>query len=365
MINHQKQLHFAIISCGGTISMEPNKQGVLEPKKTIDEIITDINVNSLSDKIIIDPDKRIELLKLDSADLNPNHWQKIITAIEEVQNRCDGILIFHGTDTMSYSATAVGLALSQKITIPVIFTGAQAPLNESGNDGKTNIERSLLVLEQAARDGAAECMIFFGDKAYRAVNSRKRSEADFNAFESPSVSPLYVTGGLGVQKIWPARKAIDVDHAKKRIGIPLRNSFAKGVVVLSIIPGLESRILMAVAQNNTTQAIILNSLGAGNIPALQGDYNLIPSILEITHTLKKPVIIASPFVGGSTHMEVYLPGILAKEAGAINAGKMTAEATVVKTRLLLAQPELSHSLDALKKSLAIDFAGETANVDNY
>lgn len=345
--------------------MEPNKQGVLEPKKTIDEIITDINVNSLSDKIIIDPDKRIELLKLDSADLNPNHWQKIITAIEEVQNRCDGILIFHGTDTMSYSATAVGLALSQKITIPVIFTGAQAPLNESGNDGKTNIERSLLVLEQAARDGAAECMIFFGDKAYRAVNSRKRSEADFNAFESPSVSPLYVTGGLGVQKIWPPRKAKDVDSAKKRIGIPLKNKFAQGVVVLSIIPGLEASILMAVAKNKTTNAIILNSLGAGNIPALQGDYNLIPSILEITQTLKKPVIIASPFVGGSTHMEIYLPGILAKEAGAINAGKMTAEATLVKTRLLLAQPELSHSLDALKKSLAIDFAGETANVDNY
>jgi len=128
--------------------------------------------------------------------------------------------------------------------------------------------------------------------------------------------------------------------------------------VISIIPGLEADILLTIAQIPTTKAIILNSLGAGNIPALPGPFNLIPTILTITKKLHKPVIIASPFVGGNTNMDIYLPGLLAKEAGSINVGKMTSEATVVKTRLLLGQPNFD--LKSLHKALTLDFAGETA-----
>ena len=354
-----KKLTFAIISCGGTITMEPSSKGVLEPKKTIDQVISNINFISLKDRIIIPANLRIELLKLDSADLNHNHWVQIINTIETLQDKCDGILVLHGTDTMSYSATAVGLALAQKIKVPIIFTGAQSSLEETGNDGLPNVERSLLVLERAVNDGVVECMVFFGDKAYRGVNSRKRNEAEYSAFESPSVHPLYVTTGLGVKMNLRGRTVKDINYARKEIPFNLENKFADGVVVLTVIPGLEAELLLSIAKNKTTRAIILNSLGAGNIPALPGKFNLIPSLLTIINDLKKPVIVASPFVGGSTNMEVYLPGLLAKETGVINAGKMTAEATVVKTRLLLAQPKFS--LAQLNKLLSTDFAGETAS----
>lgn len=341
--------------------MEPGVKNALEPKKTIKEVLAGVNLETITNKIALPEHLQIELFKHDSSDLNAEHWKQIIHTIETLQEKCDGILVLHGTDTMSYSATAVGLALAQKIKIPIIFTGSQSPIHETGSDGKTNVERSLLVLMQAATDKITDCMIFFGDEAYRGVNSRKRNESDFNAFESPSTPPLYVVGGLGVIPNWPGRKQQDGELTKKNIGITLRSEFATGVVVLSVIPGLEADILMTLAQNDTTKALILTSLGAGNIPAFEGPYNLIPAIREITTTLKKPVIIASPFVGGSTNMDVYLPGVLAKEAGAINAGKMTAEATVIKTRLLLAQPEFEKSLDKLQKALATDFAGETGN----
>lgn len=355
-----KKLNIAIISCGGTISMEPDERGILQPVKNIDEIIEGINLTSLKNKIEIPKDKRIELFKHDSSDLNHNHWNEIIKTIEKLQKDSDGILIFHGTDTMAYSATAVGLALSQKLKVPVVFTGAQSSLEETGNDGAPNIERSLLILNQAARDGIIECMVFFGDKAYRGVNTLKRSESEYDAFDSPSTHPLYLTTGLGTKMFLRGRGIKDIESSKKRVKVNLQNKFSDGVVVLSVIPGLEADFLMSVAKDKSTKAIILYSLGAGNIPALPGKYNLTPSILKITKDLKKPVIVASPFVGGSTNMEVYMPGILAKEAGAINAGKMTAEATIVKTRLLLAQPQYAKSLEELKTALAIDFAGETA-----
>lgn len=352
---------FAIISCGGTITMEPGEKGALEPKKTINQVIANLNLSTFKNNISIPDDLRVELLKLDSADLNHQHWSQMISTIESLQEKCDGILVLHGTDTLSYSATAVGLALAQKIKVPIIFTGAQSSLEETGNDGLANIERSLLVLERAAQDGVVECMVFFGDKAYRGVNSRKRSESDYNAFESPSVHPLYLTTGLGVKRNFKGRTAKNVANAKKLIPYMLKNTFADGIVVLTIIPGLEAETLLELAKLRTTKAIILNSLGAGNIPALPGKFNLIPTLLTIIHELKKPVIVASPFVGGSTNMEVYLPGLLAKEAGVINAGKMTAEATVVKTRLLLGQPDFS--VDTLHHALTLDFAGETAEID--
>lgn len=354
-----KQYTFAIISCGGTITMEPGQKGALEPKKTINQVINNINLSSFKGSISIPDELRIELLKLDSADLNHTHWSQIITTIENLQDTCDGILVLHGTDTLSYSATAAGLALAQKIKVPIVFTGAQSSLEETGNDGLANIERSLLILERAARDGVIECMVFFGDKAYRGVNSRKRSESEYHAFESPSVHPLYITTGLGVKMNYKGRTAKNIELSQKRIPFDVQNSFADGVVVLTVIPGLEAEILMSIAKNDATKAIILNSLGTGNIPALPGKFNLIPAIIEIIHNLKKPIIVASPFVGGSTNMDMYLPGLLAKEAGVINAGKMTAEATVVKTRLLLAQPEFN--LSTLNQALAIDFAGETAH----
>lgn len=357
-----KKIEIGIISCGGTISMEPDEKGILQPVKNIDEIINGINLSSLKNRISIPVDKRLELLKLDSSNLNHHHWTKIIKAIERFQNECDGILIFHGTDTMAYSATAVGLALAQKIKVPIVFTGAQNSLEKTGNDGAPNIERSLLVLEQSARDGIVESMVFFGDEAYRGVNTIKRSETEYDAFASPSTHPLYVTTGLGLKTYFKGRTAADVEISRQKITVDLKNNFADGVVVLSVIPGLEAEILIKIAQSKITKAIILNSLGAGNIPALKGKYNLIKPILTITNELKKPVIVASPFVGGSTNMEAYLPGILAKEAGAINAGKMTAEATVVKTRLLLGQPAYASSLNSLKTALATDFAGETGSI---
>lgn len=353
-----RKLKFAVISCGGTIAMEKGSRGVLEPKKNLDEVLCAANISSLEGKMVIPNENKKELFKLDSVNLNPEHWSQIISAVERLQDQSDGIVIIHGTDTMAYSATAVGLALADKIKVPVIFTGAQSPVHETGSDAKANLERSFLVLDQAARDGVAECMIFFGNEAYRGVSSRKRSESDFNGFESPSVRPLYVTDGFGVKETWPSRKHSDILKTKKNIGIEIKNDFSKGVVILSAVPGLEAEVLMAIASKDTTRAIILNSLGAGNIPSLEGDYNLVPAIERITHELGKPVIISSPFIGGDTNLDVYLTGTLAKESGAIDAGKMTAEATLVKTRLLLAQPEFA-SQDAFKKALSIDFAGET------
>lgn len=216
-----------------------------------------------------------------------------------------------------------------------------------------------LLIIIAARDKVRECILYFGDEAYRAVSSRKNSEADFRGFDSPNVRPLYVTDGLGIKSTWPARTEKDVVESKKRIGIDLRNDFSKGIAMIHIVPGLEVETLMAVAEKKSTKAIILISLGLGIIPSLEGEYNLAKPVEKIIKDLNKPVIIASSFVGGDTNMDVYAVSAPTKAAGAIDSGKMTKEAVLVKARLILAQDEFSHSLESFEKAFRADFAGET------
>jgi L-asparaginase len=355
-----KKLKIGIISCGGTILMERGKSGALEPTKPVSSVLSAINLKDVSEHITIPKAYIKELFRLDSTNVNQIHWKLIINAIEEMQKVCDGILIFHGTDTMAYSATAVGLVLSQRLKVPVVFTGSQKPIGETGSDAIPNVERSLLVLEKAVHEGILECMIFFGHEAYRGVNSRKRSEAQFEAFESPNYRPLFVVDGMGVRVGLVGRKRVDVERSKKKIKVTLRNEFANGIVPLSVVPGLEPETILSIARQDFCKVIVLNSLGVGNIPS-DGKYNFAPAIEYITERLDKLVVVTSPFVGGDVDMNVYVPGKLAMKAGAINAGSMTPEATLVKIRLLFAHPEFSNSKDAFRKALLSNFAGENAS----
>lgn len=337
--------------------MEKGRNGALEPKKTIGDILRAINLKEISSRIQISSENRVELFKLDSTNLNQSHWRQIINCVEKMQDSCDGILIFHGTDTMAYSATAVGLTICQKLKIPVVFTGAQKPIGEVGSDATSNVERSLMVVEKAIENKVIEVMIFFDNLALRGVNSRKRSESEFNAFETPNYSPLFVVDGMGVRIGIVGRKHEDIVRSKNKIGVNLRNEFSNGIIPLSIVPGLELEALIAIAERDFCQVVILNSLGVGNVPS-EGKYSIVSAIDRIVHKMKKIVIVTSPFVGGSVNMKVYLPGKLAMEAGAIDAGSMTAEATLVKTRLILAHPEFGRSVDSFRKALLLNFAGE-------
>ena len=340
--------------------MERGKSGALEPKKSVESVLSAINLENISSQLELSKKNIYELFRLDSTNLNQIHWKLIINKIKEVQELCNGILVFHGTDTMAYSATAVGLVLCQSLKVPVVFTGAQKPVGETGSDAISNVERSLLVLEEAVKEGVVESMIFFGHEAYRGVNSRKKSESQFDAFESSNYRPLFVVDGMGSHIRLIGRKKEDVLNAKKKIGVQIRNEFANGIVPLSVVPGLEPEVLISIAKRNFYSLIILNSLGVGNLPS-EGKYNFVPAIEYITKKLKKLVVVTSSFVGGEVDMNVYEPGKLASEAGAIDAGSMTPEATLVKIRLLFAHPEFSHSKTNFREALLSNFAGENSS----
>lgn len=316
----------ALVGMGGTIAMVPNAEGALAPARNAEELVE--HAPGL-EQLGVDLDV-ISLVNKDSTNINPDDWGLIIAKITELQPDYDGVLVAHGTDTMPYTATAASMALGKDLTIPVIFTGSQLPLNEVGTDGRVNLERSAKVALEAARDGISETMIVFSDRVLRASRTIKTSEARFDAFDSPGFPHLATI---------TATDTVFGPHVQRQANLGFaprpRDNFETGVASIDVKPGLRPDLVRAVALSGECTGLILKSLGAGNVPS-EGEYSLIP-VIEETVKAGKPVIIATKFLGGKTLPQIYETGRLAIEAGAGHASNMTDVATEVKLAWLMGQ----------------------------
>ena len=75
---------------------------------------------------------------VDSSDMGPNEWRMIAEWIHKNYDAFDGFLILHGTDTMSYTASALSFML-KNLSKPVILTGSQLPIGDLRTDAKENL----------------------------------------------------------------------------------------------------------------------------------------------------------------------------------------------------------------------------------
>lgn len=332
-----------ILGFGGTIAMVPDQTGVLKPAKSISDILE--LVPSLSEKAEIE---FVQMHNLDSTNINPAHWTELAIRIAAIHNQYDGMIITHGTDTMAYTATAIALVLGRGLKIPIVFTGSQLPLTNFGTDAKFNLENSMQTVLRAYEEGINEVMIVFSDRVLRGCRSIKVSEAGFRAFDSPAfpyLSQITATGLLFNQSTLKVAKEIEFN---------IQPHFQRGILSVELVPGIEPGILRSVLRSGNCQGLLFKSLGAGNVPALD-DYSIIPIIKEAVE-LKIPVLVSTKFVGGNTLMDIYEPGKMALEAGAIPTGDLTDVAAQVKFMWALAQGY--REFEKLRKIIATDFVGE-------
>jgi len=327
--------------------MVPDSSGVLKPAKSIEEIIAIVpTIREMADVTFLELENR------DSTNINPTHWTKLAMKIADASKDFDGIIVTHGTDTMAYTSGAVSLALGPELPIPIVFTGSQLPLIAHGTDARFNLENSMKTVLEACRCGIAEVMIVFSDRVLRANRSIKTNEAKFPAFNSPAFPLLSNITAVGISFIPQAFKA------KKGGFIDIKPHFQRGILSVEIVPGLEPSILMEVLQSGKCQGLLLKSLGAGNVPS-EDEYSLLPVIRAAVENYHVPVMISTKFVGGNTHMDIYEPGRLALEAGAIPTGDMTDVMAQVKFMWALAQGY--RTPEELRKVIGKSFVGEISD----
>ncbi len=341
-----KKQKIIILGFGGTIAMIPDAFGVLKPAKSIEEIIN--IVPSLKEMADISFE---ELECRDSTNINPNHWKKLILKIKEIHNQVDAIIITHGTDTMAYTSGAVALSFGRSLKIPIIFTGSQLPLVAFGTDARFNLENAMKTCIQACEEKISEVMIVFSYNVLRAARAIKTSEAKFLAFESPAFPDLAKIDAVGVHFISEVLRM----EAEKDTPFEIKPEFQKGILAIDLVPGLEPEMLMKILRSGGCKGLLLKSFGAGNVPS-ENEYSLLPVIREAVNILKIPVLVSTKFVGGQTHMDIYEPGKLALEAGAIPTGDMTDVMAQVKFMWALAQGH--QSMEDLKQTINTNIIGE-------
>lgn len=108
---------------------------------------------------------------IDSSDVDIEFWKRLTRLIEDNYGKYDGFVILHGTDTMSFSASALSFMLGD-IAKPVVFTGSQLPIGMLRTDGKENLISSIEIAaskDSCGRPMVPEVCIYFESQLYRAT----------------------------------------------------------------------------------------------------------------------------------------------------------------------------------------------------
>ena len=132
---------------------------------------------------------------IDSSNMNPHYWAVIASIIEEHYEDNDGFVVLHGSDTMSYSASALSFML-ENLQKPVIFTGSQLPIGDLRTDAKENLITSIEIaaLRKKGKPVLQEVGLYFEYKLYRGNRTTKINAEHFEAFDSLNYPPLVDSG---------------------------------------------------------------------------------------------------------------------------------------------------------------------------
>ena len=171
---------------GGTIGMKETKDGYAPVSGYLQERMAEFPPSQADDVPAYTVYEFDPLL--DSSNLTPEDWLHVAEVIRDHYADYDGFLVVHGTDTMSFTASALSFML-HPLDKPVILTGAQLPLAETRTDAQSNLLTSLLLLG-AYPGRLAGVHLFFNDRLYRGNRTTKVNADAFSAFDSPNLPPV-------------------------------------------------------------------------------------------------------------------------------------------------------------------------------
>ncbi len=263
---------------------------------------------------------------IDSSDMNPNHWVTIAEVIETNYDSFDGFVVLHGSDTMSYSASALSFML-ENLQKPVIFTGSQLPIGDLRTDAKENLITAIQVASLWEDNQAVikEVCLYFEYKLYRGNRTTKISAEHFSAFTSPNLPHLAESGvHLKVNE-----RLLDEFYGNKPFAIH-KDMFAN-VMILKLFPGISKYVLEAILKIENLEGIVLETYGSGNAPT---EWWFI-SLLQEAISNGLHVVNVTQCSGGSVNMGQYETSTALKEIGVISGKDITTEAAITKLMFLL------------------------------
>lgn len=334
-----------LIYTGGTIGMKQDmKDLTLKPfdfSQILDEVPEIRKFAFKIDTYSFEP-------PIDSSDVEPSLWQDLARLIKDKYEDYDGFIILHGTDTMSYSASALSFMLDG-LTKPVIFTGSQLPIGVPRTDGKENLISAVEIASAKDEEGhpsVPEVCVCFDSLLMRGNRSTKVNSEVFRAFQSPNFPPL-------------AEAGINIRYNNEYIRKPndwyqsltINTELDTRVSILKIHPGITPEVVRNILCGKDTRAIIMETYGSGNAPTR--DWFL--DIVKESSAMNKIIVNVTQCLAGTVNMNIYANGKALERAGVIDGYDSTTESALAKLFYLMGK---SRDNEWVKAMMSRNLKGE-------
>ncbi len=331
-VQHDKERpDILVLHTGGTIASRVSyEKGGVEPAFDPEDLVE--MYPELASEVNIHSEVIAQML---SEDMEPAHWIQIAEKIDEVKNEYDGVIVGHGTDTMSYTGAALSLML-KGLDTGVLLVGSQRSSDRPSSDAAMNMYCASKFLTETDFTGLGICMHEESSDERCSIlppqKVRKMHTSRRDAFSPVNAEPLghvnYETGEIEKRFESSSREYEKNTEMDAEVGW------------IRVRPGMRPEELEFVEEQDYS-GVIIEGTGLGHMPVNAFDENtehheeILEKLEEIAE--KAVVVMTSQCLNGRVDMDVYSAGLKIQEAGVIGAEDMHPELAYVKLMWSLGQ----------------------------